>query len=123
MTHNYAPRVTRDEGDVDTVQLKRGIVLHEGITKHLLNTFLAISLQHAKSMNKSKCWVCSQLPHSSKPGLPLSAVPFSGEDLCGYLVRRQADPALTRIEGRVGEERARVLEITSNWEKRGIQMY
>jgi len=46
--------------DVNTVHLKQGIVLHEGITGHPLNIFLAISLQHAKIMNKSKCWVCSQ---------------------------------------------------------------
>ena len=29
LTYNYAPRVTRDEGDIGTVRLKRGIVLHE----------------------------------------------------------------------------------------------
>ena len=97
MTHNYAPRVTRDEGDVDTVRLKRGIVLHKGLTGHPLNTFLEISLQHAKSMNKSKCWVCSQLPHSSKHGLPISAVTFSGEDICRYLVHRQDRPNLTKV--------------------------
>ena len=54
LPYNYAPCVTRDEGDVDTVRLKRGIVLHEGITGHPSNTFLAISLRYAKSMNKSK---------------------------------------------------------------------
>ena len=110
--YNYAPRATRDAGDVGTVCLKWGIVLHEGITGHPLNTFLAISFQYDKSVNKSKCWVCSQLPHLSKHGLPLSAVPFSGEDICGCLDRRQANPVLSRIGGTGGEVSARVREIT-----------
>ena len=43
LVYNYAPRVTRDEGDIGTVRLKRGIVLHEGITGHPLKTFFTIS--------------------------------------------------------------------------------
>ena len=39
LPYNYAPRVTGDEGHIDTVCLKRGIVVHEGITEHSLNTF------------------------------------------------------------------------------------
>ena len=43
LPYNYAPRVTRDEGDTGSVRLKRGIVLHEGITGHPLKTFSTIS--------------------------------------------------------------------------------
>ena len=79
LPYTYAPHVKWDGKDVNIVCLKRSRVLHERITGHPLNTFSAIPLHHAKSMNKSKCWVCSQLPHSFKHGLPLSAVPFSRE--------------------------------------------
>jgi len=94
-------------------------VLHEGITEHPLNILLAISLQLAENMNKSKCWVCSQLPHLAKHELPLSAVPFSGEDTCEYLDCRQANPVRSRIGGTKGDVSGQVREITSNWKKEG----
>ena len=65
---------------------KREITLQKELTDHPLNTYLALSLQYAQAMDKSKCWVCSHLPHSSKHGLPLFTIPLKGEDMCGYLV-------------------------------------
>ena len=77
---------------------KREITLQKELTDHPLNTYLALSLQYAQAMDKSKCWVCSHLPHSSKHGLPLFTIPLKGEDMCGYLVRRQDRPVLTKVK-------------------------
>ena len=77
-----------------------------------------MSSQFAKSMNKSKCCVCSQLPHLSKNELPLSAVPFSGEDISGYLDRRQAIPVLSRVGGTGRDVSAKVLEIIVTGKRR-----
>ena len=72
-------------------------------------------------MNKNKCWLCSQLPHLAKHERPLSAVPFSGEDICEYLECRQANPVLSRIGGTKGDVSAKVGEITSNWKMEGYK--
>ena len=97
------------------VKERREITLHK--TDHPLNTYRALSLQYARAMDKNKCWVCSHLPHSSKHGLPLFAVPLQGEDMCGYLVRRQDRPTLTKVEKASVKER--IAEIRSNWEEGG----
>ena len=83
--------VIREKGNkrVDQVgsrggtRIRREITLHKELTDHPLNTYLALSLQYARVMNKKKCWVCSHLPHSSKHGLPLFAVPLQGGTCVG----------------------------------------
>ena len=56
--------------------------LHE-LGLHGINTFLLLSHRYATLSNKTKCWVCAYLPHSSKTGLPLSVIPFGEIDYCG----------------------------------------
>ena len=52
-----------------------------------INTFLALSLNHAKALNKTSCWVCTHIPHSAVSGIPLLAISFQFNKWCGYWVR------------------------------------
>ena len=47
-----------------------------------INTFLTLSHNYAMKENKTKCWVCAHLPHSSRTGLPSAVIPFEEIDYC-----------------------------------------
>ena len=49
-----------------------------------INTYLALSLHHAKAFNETNCWVCTRIPHSAVRGIPLLAMPFDLSECCGY---------------------------------------
>uniref|UniRef100_A0A8C4Q0G9 Uncharacterized protein n=1 Tax=Eptatretus burgeri TaxID=7764 RepID=A0A8C4Q0G9_EPTBU len=70
------------------MELQRSVGAHlhpEGL--HGINTYLALSLNHAKAFNKTSCWVCTKIPHSVVSGIPLLAIPFDLSECCGYWVK------------------------------------
>jgi len=54
-----------DKGSNRTeLQRSVGASLHpQGL--HGINTYLALSRNHAKVFNKTNCWVCTKIPHSA----------------------------------------------------------
>ena len=78
--------------------------LHD-LGTHGINTFLLLSHRYAMLSNKTKCWVCTHLPHSSKTGVPLSAIPFEEIDYCGtawyhdYNLNRTSNSTCTVFSG------------------------
>ena len=54
---------------------------------HRINTYLAISLEHAKTLNKNSCLVCTHVTDSMKSGIPRLAVSFKLNEWCGYSIR------------------------------------
>ena len=75
-TNHIAPRDRRSltgrvEADKSSsrmdVRRSVGEPLHpQGL--HGINTYLALSRNHAKAFNKTNCWVCTKRPHSAVTG-------------------------------------------------------
>ncbi|XP_034143304.1 syncytin-1-like [Esox lucius] len=50
---------------------------------HGINTFLALSLRFARTINQSSCWICTHTPFTAKGGIPLGVIPFNQSEMLG----------------------------------------
>jgi len=80
-------RVRVDNGS-NRMELRRSIRarLHP-VELYGINTYLALSLNHDKAFNRTRCWVCTRIPHSAVSGIPLFAIPFDLSECCGYWIK------------------------------------
>ncbi|XP_028980657.2 uncharacterized protein LOC114840714 [Esox lucius] len=48
-----------------------------------INTFLALSLKYAQTVNQSSCWVCTHTPFTAIGRIPLGVIPFTQSEMLG----------------------------------------
>lgn len=62
-----------------------------------VNTFLYMTYEHAKTSDRTSCWVCAHIPTHTKGGIPLRSIPFNTSETAEWVIRRNSsrDPDKT----------------------------